>query len=83
MGAKLRLGLHGFSVGHIMTRILRYYGLILQLCTFISKAVKHGLTSYTIVTCNVHFPPFYYGRLGQNNLGRPSQSTKPGELVLG
>ena len=45
--------------------------------------VQLFLISYTIVISNVHFPPFYYGRLGQNNLGRPSQSTKAGELVLG
>ena len=38
------------------THIFCYYGLILQLCTFILDAVKHILISYAIVISNIDSP---------------------------
>lgn len=40
---------------HFATHI-RYYGLLLQLCTFILYAVKHVLISCAIVISNIDSP---------------------------
>ena len=57
-----------------------YYRILLQLYTFISNAVKHILILFR--ACFSTVIPNYIDTLGQDDLGRRSQRTKAGELVL-